>query len=464
LSERILVVDDERLTRDTLVECLRDEHFQADSCASAYDALEVLQREEVNVVLTDLRMPSMGGDELHRRVRERWPDTDVIIMTAFGTVASAVKAMREGAADYLTKPVDTDELIIRLRRILQRQREMEEIRRLRLEAEHRTSFGELTYRSPGMGDVVDRALAVADTDVTVLVQGETGTGKEVLCRAIHAHSRRAAGPFVVVNCAGLNPNLIESELFGHEAGAFTGATHLRKGRLEIAGGGTLFIDDVDDLSHEVQVRLLRFLQDRTFERVGSSKLLHADVRVLCATKVNLRRLVDEGVFREDLYYRINTVVIAIPPLRDRKEDVPALVELFRREGYETADATQAGQFSPEALRAFLVHEWPGNVRELKHAVEHALAFARGGVIERRHLPPSLHVDAPQPLIDLHLPDQGTVSLPELLEDCERRVVGWALARAGGNQVRAAELLSIPRTTLRSRLASLREDDPAPPNR
>lgn len=461
MPERIFIVDDERLTRETLIERLRDEGYDAEAFSGPYEAIEMMEKGPVDIVLTDLRMPTMDGSEFHRRIRDRWPDTDVLFMTAFGTVASAVQAMREGAADYLTKPLNTEELLIRLRRIVQRRKEREEITRLRAEVSHRGSFGELIYRSPAMRGVVTRALAVADTDTTVLVLGPTGTGKEVLCRAIHAHSPRAAGPFVAVNAAGLNPNLVESELFGHEVGAFTGATRQRKGRLEIAGGGTLLIDEVDDLGPEVQVRLLRFLQDRTFERVGSSKTLRADVRVVCATKRDLQELVIEGSFREDLYYRINTVLIEIPPLRDRPEDILVLAEHFLQEVRAGGCADgRAARFTSEALRALAAYDWPGNVRELKHAVEHAQAFARGEAIRLEHLPDRLLEKAEDSYLRLRLPPNGSISLADLLAECERQAIEWALARAGGKQGRAAELLSVPRTTLRSRLEALRGPETA----
>ena len=461
MAERILIVDDERLTRETLLECLRDEGFDVKALSGPYDALEILEREMVDVVLTDLRMPSMDGNEFHKRIRAQWPDTAVIFMTAFGTVSSAVEAMREGAADYLTKPLNTEELIIRLRRILHRRRVIEEIQRLRAQVPLGMGFGELIYRSAPMRKVVSRALAVAETDATVLVRGATGTGKEVLCRAIHAHSPRSGGPFVAVNAAGLNPNLVESELFGHEVGSFTGATRQRKGRLEIASGGTLLIDEVDDLGPEVQLRLLRFLQDRTFERVGSSRTLEADVRIVCATKRDLEELVEAGAFREDLYYRINTVLIELPALRERPEDIPLLAEHFLREGCEgRPQSDEPVLFSPETLSALQAHEWPGNVRELEHVVEHALTFARCDLIQPQHLPAKLQETVPGSPLALTLPPDGTVSLIELVTECERQAIRWALTRAGGTQGRAAELLSIPRTTLRSRLKALSEPDPS----
>jgi two-component system, NtrC family, response regulator len=457
MPNSILVVDDERLVRETLVERLRDEGYEATAFAGAHEALDFLDHEEIDLIITDLRMPSMDGVEFHRRVRGRFPDTAVIFITAFGTVASAVEAMRVGAADYLTKPLNTDELCIRIRRLIQRKKEIEEIRQLRRQAARQCQFGDMVYRSHIMTVVVERALSVADSDTTVLVQGETGTGKEVLCRAIHAHSLRSSGPFVAVNCSGLNPNLVESELFGHEAGAFTGAVRARKGRLETASGGTLFLDEVDDLSVEIQVRLLRFLEDHTFERVGSSKTLRSDVRVLCATKRNLKELVQSGRFRDDLYYRINSVLVALPPLRGRKEDIVPLAEHFLQEssnGRKTADPLSLSQ---DALAAILAYDWPGNVRELKHALEHAVAFGRSGVLDVRHLPTALQPARDPSVLEMCLDGRETVSLPEILRDCERQLVDWALSRSGGNQMQAAELLSIPRTTLRSRLKALHDN-------
>jgi DNA-binding NtrC family response regulator len=461
LPERILVVDDEKLIRETLTERLRDEGFEVSAMASAFEALQALEEEEADLVITDLRMPSMDGLEFQRRLRERWPHAAVVFITAFGTVASAVEAMREGAADYLAKPVNTEELIIRARRLIQHKRDVEEIQRLRLDAARHGHFGDLVFRSEAMKEIVERALAVADRDTTVLIEGETGTGKEVLSRAIHAHSRRSSGPFVAVNCSGLNPNLVESELFGHEAGAFTGADRRHKGRLEVAGGGTLLIDEVDDLAPELQVRLLRFLEDRTFERVGSSKTLQGDVRVMCATKKNLQAQVESGAFREDLYYRINTVVINIPPLRKRKEDVGPLAGLFLQELCGSDGSGSDAGLAPETLRALYAYQWPGNVRELRHAIEHAVVFSRCGLLEPRHLPADLQEPPPTSVLELHLGSCEGVSLHEVLKDCERNLVEWALDRSGGNQVKAAELLSIPRTTLRSRLAALRDERPFP---
>ncbi|MCC6525284.1 MAG: sigma-54-dependent Fis family transcriptional regulator [Polyangiaceae bacterium] len=465
MTTRILIVDDEKLTRQTLELQLTDEGFEVESAENAFVALELLGQKEVDLVLSDLRMPSMDGLEFLRRIREGWPETAVVLMTAYGTVATAVTAMQAGAADYLTKPLHTEELLIRVRRVLERRADVAEIRKLRQDAARQRQFGGLVFRSSAMAAVVDRVLATVDTDASVLIEGETGTGKGVLAKALHDASSRASAPFVIVGCAGLNPNLVESELFGHEAGAFTGAARQRKGRLEAANGGTVLIDDVDDLPLEVQVSLLRFLQDRSFERVGSNTTRRSDVRVVCATKKALPELVRAGRFREDLYYRVNTVVVALPPLRARRGDIAPLAEHFASGFWAARGYSPPPVLLPETLATLLAHDWPGNVRELVHAVEHAVIFARGAPIEPRHLPPTLAPKATAPLVELQL-GEAAVSFTEIMTRCEQQLFEWALTRAGGNQVQAAELLCLPRTTFRSRLAALggrvagaRDDEP-----
>ncbi len=456
MSGHILIVDDEKLTRETLGLRLQDEDFQVWTAANPYTALEILAREDIDVIVTDLRMPSMDGLQFQKQVRERWRDVEIVFITAFGTISTAVEAMQSGAADYLTKPLNSDELVLRIRRLVERQRERDEMRRLRMDAARCRTLGNLVYRSSVMTAVVERAVAVADSDVTVLIEGETGTGKEVLAHLIHDNSARAGGPFVAVNCAGLNPNLIESELFGHEAGSFTGATRQRKGRLELADGGSLLIDEVDDLDLDVQVRLLRFLQERCFERVGSSRPIQCDVRVLCATKHSLPQLIEAGRFREDLYYRLNTVSIDLPPLRSRREDIIPLAEHFARGLSEGRESSPPATISSEALDMLRAYRWPGNVRELMHAIEHAVVFARDTPIEPAHLPRSVVSEERAAVVDLRLAGLNSVPFADVMADCERRLIEWALAEAGGNQVRAAARLEIPRTTLRSRLAALRE--------
>jgi DNA-binding NtrC family response regulator len=459
---RILLVDDEKLTRLTLEVELKDNDYEVFTAANPYEALAILERQEIDVVLTDVRMPSMDGLEFQRVARDKWPDTVIVFMTAFGTVASAVEAMREGAADYLTKPLHTEELLIRLQRLSQIRRHREQYRRLLADAADHGKVGDLVYRSSVMAAVVERALSVASTDMTVLIEGETGTGKEVLSRVIHDHSQRSAGPFVPINCAGLNPNLVESELFGHEAGAFTGAVRQRRGRFESAAGGTVLIDEVDDLPAEIQVRLLRFLQDHTFERVGGNKMLTGDVRVLCATKRSLPDLVREGRFREDLYFRINAVCLQLPPLRSRREDILPLAELFAKRFWKSRGYTTAPEISADVLRTLVAHDWPGNVRELAHAIEHGAMFSHGAPIAPQHLPPSVGAAGKSELVELKLEGLDAVSYTDIVASCERKLIDWALGRTGGNQARAAELLKLSRTTLRGRIAAVRGQGPIEP--
>jgi DNA-binding NtrC family response regulator len=313
----------------------------------------------------------------------------------------------------------------------------------------------MVFRSAAMRHVSERAAAVAESEITVLIQGETGTGKEVVARFIHNRSERHGGPFVVVNCGGLNPNLVDSELFGHEAGAFTGATGLRRGRIETARGGTILIDEVDDLPPEIQLKLLRFLQERSFERVGGNDPIPADARVLCATKQPLLELVDAGMFRDDLFYRINSVVVLIPPLRDRRDDVLPLATRFIAE--LTAGRREPPCLAPAARDALLEHRWPGNVRELRHAIEHAVTFARGQTIELQHLPAALSQSGEPPniAVQVALAHLESASFVDVVAECERQLIEWALGRSAGNQGRAAELLGLSRTTFRGRLDAMR---------
>lgn len=451
---RVLVVDDEKLTRETLALALGDEQFEVVTATNGFEAIARMEETPADVVVTDLRMPSMDGLTFQGIVRERWPEVAVVFMTAYGSVSSAVSAMRAGAADYLTKPLNADELVIRVRRLVERRRDREEIARLRAASSAAARTPGPVFRSAAMVAVFEQAAAVAPTDATVLIEGETGCGKDVLARHIHQSSERAAGPYVAVNCAELNPNLIESELFGHEAGAFTGAARARQGRFEAAAGGTLLIDEVDDLPREIQVRLLRFLHDRSFERVGSSKTQRGDVRVICATKQSLDALVRAGQFRADLYYRIHTIHLTLPPLRGRREDILPLAEHFLQR-FAAQRKAPTPEMTPEALECLWAHDWPGNVRELEHAIEHAVMFARGGRVEPAHLPQHVRGAAAPPLVELHLEGVERVDMNALLQDTERRLFDWALSRTAGNQARAADRLALSRTTLRSRIAALR---------
>ncbi|MBI5485788.1 MAG: sigma-54-dependent Fis family transcriptional regulator [Deltaproteobacteria bacterium] len=453
MSGRILVVDDEKLTRTTLAVALQDEGYEVATAANGYEALEELERSPADVIITDLRMPSMDGLAFQEEARRRSPDSAVIVVTAYASVDTAIQAMRLGADDYLTKPLRSEELLLRVRRLVEERERRRELRGLRRDAGACAGLGDVVYRSAAMKAVLDRIAAVADADVTVLIEGETGVGKEVLARAIHARSGRMRSRFVVVNCAGLSPALVESELFGHLPGAFTGAVRRRAGRFETAAGGTLFIDEVDDIPLAIQGKLLRFLQDRTFEPVGSDQVQTSDARVLCATKRSLPELVRAGRFREDLYYRIGAVGVVLPPLRDRPDDIVPLAEHFAAEWCEARGRPRA-EFVDVTLERLLQHDWPGNVRELRHAVEHALAFSAGGALRPEHLPAGLAAAGPRPMLELHLDAEASVPFQELVAECERRLIRWALSRTAGNQLRAAELLHLSRTTLRNKMAAL----------
>jgi DNA-binding NtrC family response regulator len=460
---RIIVVDDEKLERLALVHQLELDGHEVKGFEGAIPALELLRYEEWDVVLTDLRMPTMDGLAFLREIREVRSDTTVLIMTGYGSVQTAVQAMKAGAADYLTKPVDYDELAVRLAKALEQRALKRELATLRgSPAGGGDRYHALLGRSPAMRRVFERIQVVAHHPATVLIEGETGTGKDLVARTIHHVGPRSGGPFVKTSCAQLSREVLESELFGHEAGAFTGALKQRRGRFELADRGTFFLDDVDDIALDLQVKLLRVLEERRFERVGGERTLEVDVRFVCASKRDLRELVREGRFREDLYYRINVVSIELPPLRQRREDILFLANHFL--------ATQAArmsrpcpELSPDACRVLLDYLWPGNVRELEHAMEHALTLSTGPVLTVEELPPNLVASHENWGCQHCLASLEGIRLNVFLARVEREAIQWALQRAEGSQSKAAQLLGIPRTTLRDRLAALfaEEAEPSP---
>lgn len=447
---RVLVVDDERLSRQTSLRQLRDHGYHAAAVDNGFAALQEMEGTRWDVVLTDLRMPGMDGLDLLKQVQELQPGTDVILMTAYGTVEAAVDAMRAGAFDFLTKPFHFEELAHRLRRLIELRSYRREVEELRALVKRQDDSNEIVGRCPAMRLVADKIRSFAPHGAPVLVTGETGTGKELVARALHRESPRSAGPFVPVACGAIPTELAESELFGHERGAFTGAVAQRQGTLERAHGGTLLLDDVDDLPLLIQAKLLRALQEGTFTRVGGQREITVDVRLIATTKIDLGEAARGGHFRDDLYYRLRGLEIELPPLRERQDDILLLTHLFLR---RYAGAGAEPPLTPEAARCLLRHAWPGNVRELERAIEAAVTLSGGGPIEPRHLPREAGCgEEATRLFSLHLEGREGIPFADAVRELEDELVAWAMEQAGGQQKRAAELLGLPRTTFQSKLS------------
>ena len=441
---RILVVDDDRGHRTMLRALLAESGYEALEAEDGDAGVEAVRTHPVDAVLLDLRMPRVGGIEALEAIKAVRPDLPVIVLTAYASVDTAVAAMKKGAFDYLTKPVDAADLSRVLDKALEFRRLEEEIRLLRERLGERFDFSSIIGRSRPMRELFETLALVAPSDATVLITGESGTGKELVANAIHQNSPRRDKPFVKVNCAALHENLLESELFGHERGAFTGATAQRKGRFELAHGGTLFLDEIGDMSPATQAKVLRVLQEGEFERLGGSRTLKVDVRVIAATHRDLEAMVAEGAFRQDLYYRLSVVPVHLPPLRDRPEDIPLLAEHFLRIYAEKNRKAVAG-FTPEAMDLLVRHPWPGNVRELQNAVERAVILCLGERVTPRELPPALQGAAAA------APQAPIPAGPRTLKDAERELILRTLEQTGGNRTRAAQILGISRQTLINKL-------------
>ncbi len=429
---RILVVDDEVNARTALVELLRDEGYAVESAADAFKALGKMADFAPDLVLTDLKMPGMDGLALLERLREGDPDLPVIVMTAFGEVETAVRAMRAGARDYLNKPVNVGELSVVAARELEQRRLRAEAGHLRARLSERYSFDNIIGSSARMQDVFKTVAQIAGSRASVLVTGESGTGKELIAAAIHERSPRAKGPFVKLHCAALAESILESELFGHERGSFTGALTRRDGRFSQAHHGTLFLDEIGEISPAIQVKLLRFLQEREFERVGGNETIGVDVRVIAATNRNLPQMVAEGKFREDLYYRLNVINLEMPALRARQSDVPLLATHFLRK-YAAENGKELGGFSAEALEHLTAYNWPGNVRELENVVERAVVMAKSGEVTLADLPPQFATARPR---------EGVLIPGATMDEIERYAITKTLESTGGSTSRAAEILNI----------------------
>lgn len=429
----LLVVDDELIIRESLSGWLQQDGYQVDTAESAAEALQKAEAKHYDIMLVDVKMPEMDGLTLLKHIKEREPDTAVVMMTAYGSIADAVEAMKQGAFDYLLKPFDLEELSLTLEKLVQMQTLAMENIVLKDRVAKVTRFEELIGQSEPMLKLYELILDVAQTDATVLITGETGTGKELVARAIHAQSARRFAPFIAVNCGAFTEQLLESELFGHEKGAFTDAKFTKKGRLELAHGGTLFLDEIGDITMKMQIDLLRVLETHEFTRVGGTKPIYSDFRVIAATHQDLQAALAEGTFRRDLYYRLHVVHLAVPPLRDRREDIPLLAEHFLRR-YAAETNKKIDSIHPEALAAMHHYDWPGNVRELENAIERAVVVGKGRQIRLEDLP--------------FLSPAARPAGPALsLEEMEREHIARVLATTEGNISRAAQVLQINRTTL-----------------
>lgn len=448
---RILVVDDEASARNALTEILSDEGYSVSAASDGFKALALAGEQAPEIVLTDVKMPGMDGLHLLEELRHRFPETAVVLMTAFGAVESAVRAMRHGAADYLVKPLNSDELLVVIERSLEQVRLRQEAARLRQQVSERYRFENIVGSSPQMQQLFKSVAQIAPSKATVLISGESGTGKELIAAAIHQHSGRAEQPFVKLHCAALAESLLESELFGHERGAFTGAERRRIGRFEQADGGTLFLDEIGEISPATQVKLLRVLQEHEFERVGGNQSVKVDVRVVAATNRDLKAMVAQGKFREDLYYRLNVIDLHLPPLRERSSDIGALAFHFLRK-YASENGKALSEIDDAALSMLCRHLWPGNVRELENVIERAVVLASGKAIVAADLPRELQQTSPAGASSNAPSAVGRPAIPGAsMADLERFAILETLAHVGGSNAKAAEMLGISVRTIQYRL-------------
>ena len=439
IKGKVIVIDDEVNAATALETLLREDGYEVSCAHDARAGLALLEKIDADVVLTDLRMPGMDGLELLQRIKEIRPEVMVLLMTAYGTVKTAVRAMRLGAEDYLGKPIDVEELEIVLERVLEKKRLLEETQVLRDRVGKKYRFDSLVGESPEILGAVKAVQQVASSTASVLLLGESGTGKELFAQAIHQNSPRRIKPFIKVACAALPETLLESELFGHERGSFTGALYTRAGRFEAADGGTLFLDEIGDISPTVQVKLLRFLEQREFERVGGNRTFRVDVRVVVATHRDLAKKVEEGTFREDLYYRLNVVEIHVPALRERTGDLPLLANHFLQK-FAAANGKDVRGFDDEVLTMLLRHSWPGNVRELENAMERAVVMTNEPTLTAAQFPTLRRAAV---LADGAPGGAAEISIPgSSLEDIEREAILRTLEAVGGSTSRASEILQI----------------------
>jgi DNA-binding NtrC family response regulator len=456
-GRRVLIVEDNATARKQIEIFLEsDSEIRVDTAANGGDALKAVRERAYSVIITDLKMPHVDGLQLLEEVQKSGEPAAVIIMTGYGTIDDAVQAMRLGATDFLTKPINLEHLRLVVGRAMRDRALQDEVAALRRKLLEQFAFQSILSKSPPMHEMFELISHVAQTNSTVLIAGETGTGKELVARAVHDSSPRRASPFVAVNCAALPESLLESELFGHEKGAFTSAIGQRKGRFELANGGTIFLDEVGEIPASMQAKLLRVLQERRFERVGGTQTIDTDVRVVAATNRDLLRLAKESKFREDLYYRLNVVKIDLPPLRDRTEDIPLLATHFVQKFSPPGSSPKL--ICPEAMEALLQHRWPGNIRELENAIERACVTSREDVIRPENLPTEI-LNAPPP--GYHIPVDLTRPMAEQVTELtaafEERYLRRALRKTRGHIGRTAQLMGLSRRTITDKIAQYRID-------
>jgi two-component system NtrC family response regulator len=443
----ILVIDDEAAQRDILTGYLKKKGYKIFSASSGKEGIEIVNTNPVDIILSDFKMPDLNGVEVLEQVKKLNPEISFVIVTAFGTVENAVKAMRLGAFDYISKPVDLDELDLMIERIIEHKNLKSENQFLKIQLQEKYKITSIVSQSQKMEEVINVAARVADSKANVLITGENGTGKEVLAKAIHYISPRKDAAFVAVNVPALTETLLESELFGHEKGAFTGADKMKKGRFEIAHGGTIFLDEVGDIPPSIQVKLLRVLQEHQFERVGGTEKIEVDVRIIAATNKNLEEKIKDRTFREDLYYRLNVVSIKIPPLRERKEDILPMIESFIEKYCRENNKKEKLEISKEAADVLMKYNYPGNVRELENIIERAVVLTRGKIITLNDLPMNIKGFKEEKTLSA----LGKGTLTEQVEAIEKQLIFDALQESGGNQTKAGKLLGLTERNLRYKL-------------
>jgi DNA-binding NtrC family response regulator len=448
---RILIVDDEEVVRDVLSTLLTGESYSVDFAQTGNQALEKVREKDYSVVLLDLMMPDIDGFRVLEEFKKMENNPVTLVLTAFASIEKAVKATKLGAFDFITKPFKNDEIVLAVKNASEHHRLLEENIRLKISLQERYNFKNIIGKSAPMQQIFDLITQVAPRRSTILIQGESGTGKELVAKAIHAASGRSEAPFVAINCGNIPSELLESEIFGHVRGAYTGATSAKKGLFEVADGGTLFLDEVATISMEMQAKLLRVIQEREFRRLGGLENIKVDVRIIAATNIDLQTAVERGTFRDDLFYRLNVIVVKLPRLRERTEDIPLLVEHFTKK-YCEENQKEYCVMDPTAMRALMDYDWPGNVRELENAIERAVVLAPGDVITADLFPKSITTSTSNSAVDF--PEDG-LPLKERVGNFERSLILAALEKTDWNQKKASQLLSVNATTLSEKLKRLK---------